>query len=64
MSIVKVVGKMARGQAFTENEIESLEDKLIDEYLRTGKKPIRLLFRLYLRYWREFLLSSFFYLII
>ena len=50
-------------EAFTENEIESLEDKFIDEYLRTGKKPIRLLFRLYLRYWREFLLSSFFYLI-
>lgn len=63
MSIVKVVVKMARGQVFTENEIESLEDKFIDEYLRTGKKPIRLLFRLYLRYWREFLLSSFFYLI-
>lgn len=48
---------------FTKEEIVSLEDKFIEEYLNTGKKPLRLLFRLYLRYWKEFLISIIFYFI-
>lgn len=47
----------------SESEIISLEDKFIDEYLKTGKKPLSLLFKLYMRYWKEFLISIFFYLI-
>lgn len=53
----------ARGQVFTEEEVIALEKDFIDAYLTDGEKPLRILFRIYRRFWRELLISMFFYII-
>lgn len=53
-----------RGTTFTEEEILELEDSFVEAYLRGGEgDPIRLLFSIYRRFWPQFLLSFFFYIL-
>lgn len=48
---------------FTEEEIMKLEDDFVETYLKNEIHPYRTLIRLYMRYWKELLLSLFFYFI-
>ncbi len=49
--------------AFTDEEMLALEQRLIDAYLCSDVKPIRVLLRIYCRFWRELLISMLFYVI-
>ncbi len=51
------------GKIFTDEELEKLEREFIDDYLKTEVRPIRMLMKIYLRYWKELLISLFFYFI-
>ncbi len=48
---------------FPEEEILKLEDDFVKTYLKNELHPFRTLAKLYLRYWRQLLLSLFFYVI-
>ncbi len=50
-------------QIFTDEELERLEQDFIDTYVKSEIKPVRLLMKIYLRYWKELLVSLFFYFI-
>jgi ATP-binding cassette subfamily B protein len=50
-----------RAQVFTDEEVIGLEQSFIDSYLSSDPRPIRILFRIYRRFWRELLVSMFFY---
>lgn len=50
-----------RAQVFTDEEVIGLEQSFIDSYLSSDTRPIRILFRIYRRFWRELLVSMFFY---
>ncbi len=55
---------MSKNKDFiSDTEISFLEDKFIKTYLSSEKKPIKLMCKLYLRYWKELLGSMIFYLI-
>ncbi len=51
------------GKIFTDEELEKLEQDFIDDYVKTEVRPIRMLMRIYMRYWKELLVSLFFYFI-
>ena len=46
---------------FSDEEIMKLEDEFVEAYLKNESHPYRTLFRLYMRYWKELLLSLIFY---
>ena len=48
-------------KTFSEEELENLEQDFIDAYVKSDVKPVRMLMMLYLRYWKELLVSLFFY---
>ena len=50
-------------KTLSDQEILRLEDEFVETYLKTQLHPYRTLARLYLRYWKELLLSLFFYLV-
>jgi len=50
-----------RNEYFTDEEIMKLEDEFAEVYLKNQAHPYRTLFRLYMRYWKELLLSMIFY---
>ncbi len=50
-----------RAQVFTDEEVIGLEQSFIDSYLSSDTRPIHILFRIYRRFWRELLISMFFY---
>ncbi len=50
-------------QIFTDEELERLEQDFIDTYVKAEVKPVRMLMKIYLRYWKELLISLFFYFI-
>ena len=45
---------------FTDEELEQLEGEFIDTYASPDVKPLKMLFKIYLKYWKELLLSLFF----
>ncbi len=48
---------------FSEQTLTDLEENILDNYIRREVKPMRMLMRLYLRYWPQLLLSLFFYIL-
>lgn len=50
-------------QNFSDKELERLEQEFIDTYLKSEVKPLKMLARIYLRYWKELLVALFFYVI-
>ena len=50
-----------RNKHFSDEEIMKLEDEFVEAYLKNETHPYRTLFRLYMRYWKELLLSLIFY---
>ena len=46
---------------FTDEELEQLEKEFIDTYISSEIKPLRMLLKIYLKYWKELLVSLFFY---
>ena len=48
-------------QNFSDKELERLEEEFINTYLRSEVKPIRMLIRIYLRYWKELLVALIFF---
>lgn len=48
---------------FTEEELEKLEQDFIDTYVKSEIKPLRMMLRIYMRYWKELLIALFFYII-
>ena len=51
----------ATNKHFTDEEIMKLEDEFVEAYLKNEAHPYRTLFRLYMKYWKELLLSLIFY---
>lgn len=51
----------SRTQVFTDEEVIALEQDFIDTYLTNDKKPIQILLAMYRRFWKELLISMFFY---
>ena len=48
---------------FTDSELELLEEEFIKTYVRSEVKPLKMLLRIYKRYWKELLTALFFYII-
>ena len=48
---------------FTDEELEALEKEFIDTYLRSELKPLRMLLKIYRRYWKELVAALFFFVI-
>ena len=48
---------------FTEDELEKLEEEFIDTYVKSEIKPLRMMLKIYLRYWKELLIALFFYIV-
>ena len=48
---------------FTEVELEKLEEEFIDTYVKSEIKPLRMMLKIYLRYWKELLIALFFYIV-
>ena len=48
---------------FTDDELELLEQEFINTYVRSEVKPLKMLLRIYKRYWKELLTALFFYVI-
>ena len=48
---------------FTDEELERLEEEFIATYVRSEVKPLKMLFKIYKRYWKELLTALFFYVI-
>lgn len=53
----------SQAQVFTDDEVIALEQDFIDTYLKNETKPLRILLKMYRRFWRELLISIFFYFI-
>lgn len=51
----------SRAKVFTDEEVIALEQEFIDDYLTNDRKPLHILLRLYRRFWRQLLISMFFY---
>ena len=50
-------------EEFTDEELEVLEEDFIKTYVRSEVKPLKMLLRIYKRYWKELLTALFFYVI-
>lgn len=48
---------------FTDEELEKLEEEFIATYVRSEVKPLKMLLKIYRRYWKELLTALFFYII-
>lgn len=48
---------------FTDEELEQLEEDFIATYVRSEIKPLKMLLKIYKRYWKELLTALFFYVI-
>ena len=48
---------------FTDEELEKLEEEFISTYVRSEVKPLKMLLKIYQRYWKELLAALFFYII-
>lgn len=48
---------------FTDEELEKLEEEFIATYVRSEVKPLKMLLKIYRRYWKELLAALFFYII-
>lgn len=48
---------------FTDDELEKLEEEFIATYLRSEVKPLKMLLKIYKRYWKELLAALCFYII-
>ena len=46
---------------FTDEELEKLEEEFIATYVRSEVKPLKMLLKIYRRYWKELLAALFFY---
>ena len=51
------------GADFTDEELEELEAKFIENYVKSEVKPLSMVFRIYMRYWKEMLLCLLFFLL-
>ena len=51
----------SNAQVFTDEEVINLEQDFIDTYLTGDTSPLHILLRIYRRFWRELLISMFFY---
>ena len=49
------------GATFTDEELEELEAKFIENYVKSEVKPLSMVFRIYMRYWKELLLCLLFF---
>lgn len=50
-----------KNKLFSDEEIMKLEDEFVETYLKNETHPYRTLLRIYMRYWKELLLSMIFY---
>ena len=48
---------------FTDEELERLEQDFIDTYVKSQVNPLRMMTKIYMRYWKELLISLFFYVV-
>lgn len=48
---------------FTDEELEKLEEEFIETYVKSDIKPLRMMMKIYMRYWKELLIALFFYVI-
>lgn len=55
--------KNGNDEVFTDEEVKQLEKELIDTYIRSGDRPLKILLKMYKKYVPEILLSLFFYFI-
>ena len=51
------------GKEFTDEELEKLEEEFIETYVKSEVKPLRMMMKIYMRYWKELLIALFFYII-
>lgn len=51
----------SQAKVFSDEEVIALEQEFIDDYLTNDRKPLHILLRLYRRFWRQLLISMFFY---
>ena len=51
------------GKEFTDEELEKLEEEFIETYVKSEVKPLRMMLKIYMRYWKELLIALFFYII-
>lgn len=51
------------GKEFTDDELEKLEEEFIETYVKSEVKPLRMMLKIYMRYWKELLIALFFYII-
>ena len=51
------------GKDFTDEELEKLEEEFIETYVKSEIKPLRMMMKIYMRYWKELLIALFFYII-
>lgn len=50
-------------KVFTDEELEKLEQEFINTYVKSEIKPLRMMLKIYMRYWKELLIALFFYVI-
>ncbi len=55
--------KSGNNEVFTDEEVKQLEKELIDTYIRSGDRPLKILLKMYKKYVPEILLSLLFYFI-
>ena len=55
--------KTEKKEVFTEEEIIALENELIDTYIRSREKPIKIFLTMYRKYVKDIIISMFFYII-
>jgi len=48
---------------FTNEELEQLEQDFIETYVQSEIKPLSMMMKIYMRYWKELLIALFFYII-
>ena len=51
----------SHNQVFTDEEVIALEQEFIDTYTKNNKSAIHILFGIYRRFWKQLLISMFFY---
>ncbi len=50
-------------KVFTDEELEQLEQDFIQTYVKSEIKPLKMMMKIYMRYWKELLIALFFYII-
>ena len=60
---LKKIRPVSYNKEFTDSELELLEQEFIKTYVRSEIKPIKMLLRIYKRYWKELMAALLFYII-